>query len=475
MRTRTPLIGTALLAASTLLGWLAPDVHAQDQAPTPTVEKIREEQAYTLGTAAFLWGFTMNELYRVRSVHVDKQGVPVNTFLHNREVTTAEIARKQGVVRPNSATLYSMAWLDLSIEPIVLEFPPIPDHYFTFNYVDWFQKTENLSNTTVGRAGGAYAFVGPHWNGALPADMHRVGVASDTVWMIARIEVKGSADVKNVHAIQDKYSLTALRQFVAGKRNTVGNNSYEKWPAYDVSEPLNWFTLLNEGLRRNPPQGGDLAMLGLFETLQIGPHKTFDAGKLDPATQAGLRRALAIGPHILADDFKRRLGQTFNGWQITKDLGSWLTPDTYQIDILRRSAIAKEAQPGQASSEAMYPIAYVDAEGRPLTGANRYVLRFAKGQLPPANAFWSLTMYDADGFPIDNPINRNQIGTYDTLAPDADGAVTIYIQHASPGSDKEGNWLPAPTGSFNVVLRLYSPASAARNLDWVPPAVQEAQ
>jgi hypothetical protein len=475
MRTRTPVTVTALLAAGILLGWMAPDLHAQDQAATPTVEKIREEQAYTLGTAAFLWGFTMNELYRVRSAHVDKQGAALNAFVHNREVTTPEIARKMGVVRPNSATLYSLAWLDLSIEPIVLEFPSIPDHYFTFNYVDWFQKIENLSNTTVGRAGGAYAFVGPRWKGALPAGMHRVDVASDTVWIIARIEVKGPADVKYAHATQDKYSLTALRQFAAGKRNTVGNNAYEKWPAYDVSEPLNWFALLNEGLRRNPPQGGDLAMLGLFETLNIGPNKTFDAGKLDPATRSGLRRALAIGPHILAEDFKARLGQSINGWQVTKDLGSWLTPDTYQLDFLRRSAIAKEGQPGQASSEAMYPIAYVDADGQPLTGANRYVLRFAKGQLPPANAFWSLTMYDADGYPIDNPVNRNQIGTYDRLAQDADGAVTITIQHASPGKDREGNWLPAPAGSFNVVLRLYNPAPAARNLDWVPPAVRKVQ
>jgi hypothetical protein len=438
-----------------------------------TVEKIREEQAYVLGTAAFLWGFTMNELYRARSNHVDKQGVPLNTLNHARELMTPEGARKLGVVRPNSATLYSIGWLDLSVEPIVLELPPIPDRYFTCNYVDWYQKIDNLSNTTVGRAGGAHAFVGPHWKGALPARMRRVEMASDTVWIIGRHEVKGAADVKNIHAIQDQWSLTALSQFVTGKRNTVGNNRYEKWPPYDVSEPLNWFALLNEGLRRNPPQGADLAMLGLFETLNIGPNKTFDASKLDPATQAGLRRALAIGPDILAEDFKARLGQSINGWLITTDLASWVTPDTHQLDHLRRSAIAKEAQPGQRPSEAIYPATFVDAEGRPLAGANRYVLRFGKGQLPPVNAFWSVTMYDADGFQIDNPINRCQIGSYDALAPDADGAVTIYIQHASPGKDKQSNWLPAPEGPFNLALRLYNPTSAAQTLDWVPPAVKK--
>jgi hypothetical protein len=436
-----------------------------------TVDQIREEKAYALGTAAFLWGFTMNELYRVRSRHVDTQGVPVNTFTHMRELTTPEIARKIGVVRPNSATVYSLAWLDLSVEPIVLEFPPIPDRYFTFNYVDWFQTSENLSNTTVGRAGGAFAFVGPHWHGALPVTVQRVDVASDAVWIIGRIEVRGPDDVKEVHPIQDGWTLTALSQFAAGKRDSVGDNQYETWPVYDVTEPLNWFVLLNEGLRRNPPRDADLALLGLFETLNIGPNKTFDADTLDPPTQAGLRRAVTIGPEILAEDYKNRLGPTINGWQITTDLASWLTPDTHQLDPLRRSAIAKEAQPGQRPSEAIYPVLYVDADDQPLTGANRYVLRFDEGQLPPADAFWSVTMYDADGFPTDNPINRYQIGSYDALESDPNGAVTIYIQHADPGKDKQSNWLPAPDGPFNLALRLYNPTSAALNLDWVPPAV----
>ena len=218
------------------------------------VEKVREEQAYTLGTAAYLWGFTMNELYRVRSVHLAKSGNAVNRFDHLRVLMTPELARKVGVVRANSATLYSAAWLDLSVEPIVLEFPAIADRYFTFNYVDYFQNNENLSNVTIGGAGGAYAFVGPHWKGALPDKIRRVNVGTDTVWIIGRTEVKGPDDVKNVNALQDRYSLTSLREWVAGQRNTTGENVYPQWPAYDVSNPLNFFMLLNEGLRHNPPQ-----------------------------------------------------------------------------------------------------------------------------------------------------------------------------------------------------------------------------
>lgn len=463
MKTKT-IIAAALLCVLALT-----TVQAQD---APRAEKIREEQAYTLGTSAYVWGFTMNELYRVRSEFLAKPGNAVNKFEHIRALMTPELARKVGVVRANSATLYSVAWLDLSVEPIVLEFPPITDRYFTFNYVDYFQNNQNLSNVEVGRAGGAYAFVGPSWKGALPAGVHRVNVASDAVWMPARTEVKGPDDLKNANALQDRYSLTSLREWVAGRRNTTGKNSYPQWPTYDVSNPLNFFALLNEGLKHNPPQGADLAMLGLFESLNIGPNKSFDPAKLDPATAAGLKRASEIGPHILTADFKTRLGQTINGWQITADLGSWRTPDTDQLDFLLRSAIAKEAQPGQNATEALYPFAFSDAEGKPLTGANRYVLRFAKGQLPPVNAFWSVTLYDADGFVIENPIHRNQIGTYDNLKPDADGSVAIVIQRDSPGKDKEGNWLPAPAGPFNLTMRLYNPGPAALTLNWTPPAVE---
>ena len=146
----------------------------------------------------------------------------------------------------------------------------------------------------------------------------------------------------------------------------MGENTYSQWTPYDVTaEPLNFFARLNEGLRCNPPQDEDLALLGLFESLNIGPNKSFEPDKLDPATAAGLRRAAEIAPHMLAADFQARLGQVINGWQITTDLGSWQTPDTDQLDFLLRSAIAKEAQPGQNPAEALYPIAFSTPDGDP--------------------------------------------------------------------------------------------------------------
>ncbi len=175
---------------------------------------------------------------------------------------------------------------------------------------------------------------------------------------------------------------------------------------------------------------------------------------------------------MLTDDFNARLGQLIDGWQITTDLGSWQTPDTGQLDFLLRSAIAKEAQPGQNASEAIYPFAFTTASGQPLTGAHRYTLTFAPGSLPPVNAFWSVALYDADEYAIENPIDRTQIGTYNDLTPNPDGSVTIYIQHDPPDPDHQPNWLPAPDGPFNLTLRLYNPDPAALTLDWTPPGVQ---
>jgi hypothetical protein len=437
----------------------------------PPLEKILEEQAYMLGMSAYLWGYTMNELYRLRSNFLAaRHSVGLNRWEHFRDLIGPESAHRLGVVRPSPATLYSNAWLDLSLEPFVLEFPQIQDRYVTFNYIGYFQDIGNLSDASGGRA---YAFVGPNWEGTLPDGVDRLNLASNAVWLNARTEVKGPDDVNNAHPLQDQYSLTALSEYVAGKRNSTGAHVYPQWTTFAVNEPLNWFARLNEGLRHNPPQDADVVMLGLFETLNIGPGRTFDPTRLDTGTAAGLRRAVDIGPQILEQYFKTRLGAHENGWQLISDRSSERTADIDRLDFLRRAAIAKCVPPGQDPREAVCRIACFDRTGQPLDAGNRYVMRFSKGELPTAKAVWSLSVYDAEGFPIKNPINRYHLGTYDDLKTDADGALTIYIQHDSPGKDKESNWLPAPAeGAFDVTMRLCDPESAAAMPEWVPPGIE---
>ena len=443
-------------------------------APADDSSQVREEQAYTLGTAAYAWGFTMTELYRVRHVSTTARD-ELNRFHHFQTLFDPKTSTAAGVVSANNATVYSTAWLDLSIEPVVLDVPPVPDRYYTMNYIDFYQKVENISNLTAGRAGGSYAFTGPGWEGPLPEGVTRVNMATDHMWIIGRTEVKGADDLPAAIAVQTKYALTVLSEWQKGARNSLGDNRYEAWPAFDVEDPLNWFAALNEALRRNPPYGPDAAVASLFESIGIGPDKAFDPASLDAATAAGLRRAVETGQAIVNQDAETRLGQQINHWSMIANSVDYVT-SRGGFDFLFRSAVALRAQPGQASNENFFNFAYEDNQGEALDGGRHYTLTFPEGQEPPVDAFWSVTMYGyPDGFLVENPINRYSIGTYNEMQRGDDGSLTVSIQHESPGADQESNWLPAPAGRFYLCLRMYNAKPAALNFDWVPPAVTRAE
>ena len=450
---------------------LAPMTSAQD---TDDGRSVREEQAYTLGTAAYTWGFTVTELYRVRDMTLGANDA-LNKFAHLRALSDPATSRAVGVVSANNATVYSVAWLDLSIEPVVLDVPPIPDRYYTINYIDFYQKGDNISNRTTGRSGGSYAFTGPGWEGVLPDGVKRVSSATNHMWIIGRTEVKGPDDLPAANAVQDQYALTVLSEWQKGKHNTLGNNKYQEWPRYDVSDPLSWYAMLNESLRRNPPYGPDAVVVGMFESIGIGPDKEFDPIKLDAATASGLRRAVETGHAIVVEDAKARLGQEVNHWSLIPNSVDYTTSQG-AFDFLYRSSVALRAQPGQDSEENFFNFAYEDDQGDALNGSHRYTVTFPAGKEPPVDAFWSITMYDyPDGFMIENPINRYSIGTYDEMKRDGNGSLTVYIQHRTPGENSESNWLPAPDGPFYICLRLYNAKPEALNFDWVPPAVNRAQ
>jgi hypothetical protein len=301
----------------------------------------------------------------------------------------------------------------------------------------------------------------------------RISVATNDLWIIGRTEVKGPEDLAAANAVQDKYALTALSEWQKGNRNSMGDNSYDEWPAYDVSNPLNWYAMLNECLRRNPPYGPDAEVIGMFESIGIGPNKDFDLANLDPATAAGLKRAVDMGYSIITEDAKLRLGQIVNHWSLIANSVDYTT-DRGAFDFLFRSSVALRAQPGQDSKENFFNFAYEDDQAEPLNGSQRYTITFPAGEEPPVDAFWSITMYDyPDGFLIKNPIDRYSIGTYNDMERDKDGNLTIYIQHDSPGKKLESNWLPAPNEPFYLCLRLYNARSEALNFDWVPPAVKK--
>ncbi len=226
-----------------------------------------------------------------------------------------------------------------------------------------------------------------------------------------------------------------------------------------------YFEMFAELMKNNPPHELDWPMVVQLRQIGIVPGKDFAFSKLDPQTQKALERAVGEGQKMIEDRIQRS-GIFVNGWTITREgIGN------YGTSYLQRAAVALVGLGANVPEDAVYPMAFVDSERRPYNGSNRYVLHFDNGQLP-VNAFWSLTVYDEDGYFADNSIQRYAIGDRDKLKFNNDGSLDIYIQHESPGKDKESNWLPAPKDTFNLIIRLYWPKIEILTGEWNPPAVE---
>lgn len=439
---------------------------AQDNSAKPlTAEQAREEHAYTVGVQAYVYGFPVVEMFRVRHARVfdpaNKNRVPLNQFAHRRQLLDHTYKL---VVSPNNDTLYSSAWLDLSSEPIVLHVPDSKGRYVSFQLMDFY--TNNFAHVradTVGKEGKA-GIVGPGWRGTLPAGVARIDAPTNAVLVIARTLVDGKEDLPSVHALQDQYRLTTL----SGR--PARSSRPEPLP-YDLSDPLNFFVMLNAGLRENPPPAREAALMSLFGKIGVGPDRTFHIEKLDPTTARGLRRAIEAGKQIIA---------TADPGGLTLP-GGWLLPPkeigNYGDNYLLRAHVAMKGLGALSPEEAVYLVTTVDDQTRPLDGRYRYVLRLGKGDAPPVKAFWSLTMVRLpERLFVENPLGRYAIGDRTRgLQQGADGSVEIYLQHESPGKEKETNWLPAPKGLFDLTWRAYLPKGSYHDGAWRPPAVKRVE
>jgi hypothetical protein len=222
-------------------------------------------------------------------------------------------------------------------------------------------------------------------------------------------------------------------------------------------------------MQKHPAHITDMVMLSRMQRLGLDP-QNFDYDKLPKETQKALEEAAKIS-HDEMKKYMPKLGTNANGWQmIVKSIG------VYGNDYLQRATIALIGLGANPYDQAVYPLNIVDANGKVPVGEKKYVLHFDKANIPPVDAFWSLTMYDEEGFQVANPINRFAIGDRDNLKFNADGSLDIYIQHTSPGKEKESNWLPSPAkGNLGMTLRLYAPKQPVLDGTWVPPYVQEVQ
>jgi hypothetical protein len=436
---------------------------------------ISPAEARTIAKEAYIYGFPLVDNYRVEYAYfVDRTSpefkAPWNHITNiPRVFTPADTA----VQTPNSDTPYSWLGLDLRAEPIVLTLPPIEkERYFSVQLTDAYTfNFDYLGTRTTGNQGGSYAIAGPNWKGETPKGIKKV-LRSETelIIVVYRTQLFNPGDIENVKKIQAGYKVEPLLAF-------LGTAAPKAAPAIDFIKPLTpetqktsleFFNILNFVLQFCPTDPSETELMARFAMIGVGAGKTFDPGKLSPEMKAAIEQgrddawvAFAEGVKQL-DDGTLTSGDLFGTRQAMKNnyLYRWLGT----IGIY-----------GNSRQEALYPIYHIDAEGQKLSGANRYSIRFAPGQLPPVNAFWSLTMYELPAsLLVANPLNRYLINSpmLPQLKKDADGGVTLLIQNESPGTAEEANWLPAPKGPFAMYMRLYWPKEEATDGKWKAPPLK---
>ena len=438
--------------------------------PTPQEAKQIAEQAY-------IFAFSMLENYKTMyafSINKDLPSfrAPFNQFFHMRQLLGPEFTE---VVGPNNDTLYSTAWLDLGTEPIVLSLPGIPDNrYYVIQIVDMYTfNVEYIGARTTGYQAGKYLFTGPGWNGPTPQGIDGVRRTEGRfLFLLARTAVSGIEDVPAVNALQDQYTLTPLSAY-------LGQTAPEPAPAPafppynpEKAASIEFISYFNFLLGQLDPGRDERPLLKKWAQIGVQPGGTFDPQALAP----DVRQAVAEGVAAAHEKIKAeslRVGRNVNNWTLIGE-GFGYRSMVGGKDLLRAAANMVGIY-GNNPEEAYNFSGAKDGDGEPLDASkHNYVIHFETP--PPVKAFWSVTMYKLPvPLFVANSIKRYSIGDLTPgFTPNEDGSVTIYLQHASSGSEKEANWLPAPDGPFALALRIYWPGQAVLDGKWEPAAIKKA-
>ncbi len=420
----------------------------------------------------FVFGYPLVLMDVTRSVFLndvspDGARSITNRFTHRRRFPDASFT---AVVSPNADTLYSTAWIDVQTEPVILTVPSSAGRYYLLPLMSaWTDVFASPGTRTTGDGAQTFAISGPGWVGQLPDGIREIRSPTAMVMLIGRTQTKGDADYASAHRFQDALSLTPLSTWNA---EDVPSAPPPVDPSIDVTspppaqveamDPVTFFTRLADLMLANPPSASDQELMDRLATIGLRPG-SFQA---PPGAIPALKEGIEIGIEQVISGPSRAPTAT-EGWTMNRDLGS------YGTDYLKRAHVALVGLGANLDEDAVYPHTSSDGAGRAFTGDRRYVLRFPPNKQPPARAFWSLTMYDERHYFVANPLSRFAIGDRDPLRLDPDGSLDLWIQHESPGPDREANWLPAPAGPFNLILRIYWPAAAVLDGTWTPPAVKE--
>lgn len=443
---------------------------------------LTAEEAKAIAMDAYVYGYSLitTEVTRVQMTNVDKaDGLrgPMGQFMNVKRYPPADY---RGVSAPNADTLYSIAWIDLGKEPTVFSHPDMGSRYYLFPmYSLWMPVIESAGTRTTGEKAEKFLLTGPGWEGTVPAGMTQIKSPTRYMLILGRTYADGTEqDYKAVNALQEQFSLRPLSQF--GKHDwTFTPPPVNPDPGFAMTDKpqdvilklgtKGYFDMMGRLMCKDaPPAPQDAPIIAKMAQIGIVPCKEFDLAALDQATQDALKNLPQEALDKIAAH-RASLGRVADGWVIS-EVGA------YGTDYMKRAVVGAFGWPANLDKDAVYPYTEVDSTGAPLTGAHKYTLTFAKGQEPPVDGFWSITMYEIDQgwWFAPNPLNKFTVSPRNNPVRNADGSLTLYFQNESPGKDKEANWLPAPKGPFLPMIRMYWPKVTKPSIldgTWIPPRI----
>ena len=459
------------------VSFMTTTVAAADEVPSWDVA-----EAISIAQDAYIYGYPLVTFDMVRRQQTnvaipDAEHAPMGQIIKMRSYPAAD---NHCCAAPNADTLYTEVWLDVSKEPWVFSIPDMGDRYYMMPMLDgWSEVFAVPSSRTGGGKPQTYAITGPGWSGTLPDGVTQVKSPTGMVWILGRIYSTGTPqDYAAVHALQDKFAAVPLSAYGRPYMPPPGIVD----PGVDMTTAVRkqvnnldtaaYFAALSRLMKTNPPAAQDAPIVARMAKIGLMPGQDFDVARLGMLDRESIR----IVPKLALLEMGLMLTRepTTNGWlYFTKGVGDFGTD-------YRLRGVANLIGPGwNRPADAVYPLSQKDAGGDEYNGAeHRYIMRFEKGQLPPAEAFWSLTMYDSDFFFVPNAISRYDLGGRNQLVTNPDGSVDFYLQADPPGANEDANWLPAPKGKFNLVLRLYAPRETPPSIldgSWTPPPVRRVQ
>jgi hypothetical protein len=455
---------------------------AAGMAGTSAAAPMSQEEARALGVDAYLYFYPLITMDITRKQLTNQEptpggiGGPMNAFANVGSFPSADL---KVVVRPNFDTLYSSGWLDLTKEPVIVSVPDTGGRYYLLPMLDmWTDVFASPGWRTTGTKEGTFLIKPLGWsrkaNQVVPKGVQQITAPTPYVWIIGRTKTDGPADYDAVHKIQAGFKITPLSQW--GKEPAPPKVEID--PAIDMKTPpkqqvdtmpaAKYFAYAAELLKLHPPHLTDQPILARLKRAGFQRGKSFDLDQADPAVKAAFESAPKDAQALMAWKLPT-LARVANGWSMNTD-----TMGVYGNYYLKRAIIALEGLGANLPEDAVYPLNLADNTGQPLDGTGNYTIRFAKGETPPANAFWSITLYDPQGFQVANSLSRFALSSWMDFKTNEDGSLDLYFQSESPGADKEANWLPAPKGPFNLTMRIYAPKAEVLTGKWNPPPVTKA-